>query len=80
MFRSRKLLSRPGRRADEVEAAALTAVRSAPFDPPERGRVAVIVITRTGTEMTSVAELTSDRRGGGVDQCPWLRPRLPTVS
>ena len=61
----KKLLSRPGRRADEVEAAALTAVRSAPFDPPERGRVAVIVITRTGMEMTSVAELTSDRRGGG---------------
>ena len=51
----KKLLSRLGRRADEVEA--LTAVRSAPFDPPERGRVAVKVITRTGMEMTSVVEI-----------------------
>ena len=60
----KELLSRPGRRADEVEAAALTTVRSAPFDPPERGRVAVKVFTRTGMEMTSVGELMSDRRGG----------------
>ena len=29
----KKLLSRLGRRADDVEAEALTAVRSAPFDP-----------------------------------------------
>ena len=55
--RIKKLLSRLGRRADEVEAEALTAVRSAPFDPPERGRVAVKVITRTGMEMTSVVDL-----------------------
>ena len=53
----KKLLSRLGRRADEVEAEALTAVRSAPFDPPARGRVAVKVITRTGMEMTSVVDL-----------------------
>ena len=53
----KKLLSRLGRRADEVEAEALTAVRSAPFDPPQRGRVAVKVITRTGMEMTSVVDL-----------------------
>ena len=53
----KKLLARLGRRADEVEAEALTAVRSAPFDPPERGRVAVKVITRTGMEMTSVVDV-----------------------
>ena len=53
----KRLLSRLGRRADEVEAEALTAVRSAPFDPPARGRVAVKVITRTGMEMTSVVDL-----------------------
>lgn len=57
-------LSRLGCRADEVEAAAPTAVRSAPFDPPERGRVAVGVIARAGMVTTGVAELTSDRRGG----------------
>ena len=53
----KKLLRRLGRRADDVEAEALTAVRSAPFNPPERGRVAVKVITRTGMEMTSVVDL-----------------------
>ena len=53
----KKLLSRLGRRADDVEAEALTAVRSAPFDPPKRGRIAVKVITRTGMEMTTVDEI-----------------------
>ena len=57
----KKLLARLGRRADEVEAEALTAVRSAPFDPPERGRVAVKVITRTGMEMTSVVDLDASQ-------------------
>ena len=53
----KKLLSRLGRRADEVETEALTAMRSAPFDRPERGRIAVKLITRTGMEMTSVVDL-----------------------
>ena len=57
----KKLLARLGRRADEVEAEALTAVRSAPFDPPARGRVAVKVITRTGMEMTSVVDLDASQ-------------------
>ena len=57
----KKLLARLGRRADDVEAEALTAVRSAPFDPPERGRVAVKVITRTGMEMTSVVDLDTSQ-------------------
>ena len=61
----KNLLSRLGCRADEVEAAVLASVRSAPFDSPERGRVAVGVVTRTRMEITGVAELTSDRRGGG---------------
>lgn len=61
----KNLLSCLGCRADEVEAAAPTAVRSAPFDPPNRERVAVRVVTRAGMEITGVAELTSDRRGWG---------------
>ena len=32
-------------------------MRSAPFDPPERGRVAVKIVTATGMEMTTVCEL-----------------------
>ena len=53
----KKLLTRLGRRADEVESEALTAVRSAPFDPPESGKIAVKVVTHTGMEMTAVEEL-----------------------
>ena len=36
------------------------AMRSAPFDPPERGRIAVKIVTSIGMEMTaarSVSEL-----------------------
>ena len=39
-----------------VEREALTAMRSAPFDPPERGRVAVKIVTATGMEMTAIRE------------------------
>lgn len=57
--------SRGGTRRDRRGGRPHTrAVRSAPLDLPERGRVAVRVITRTAMEMTSVTELTSDRRGG----------------
>ena len=31
--------------------------RSATFDPPERGRIAVKVVTDTGMEMTAVSTL-----------------------
>ena len=50
----KKLLKELGRNADDVEQEALTAMRSAPFDPPERGRIAVKIVTATGMEMTSV--------------------------
>jgi len=50
----KKLLRELGKNADDVEQEALTAMRSAPFDPPERGRIAVKIITATGMEMTSV--------------------------
>ena len=50
----KKLLKELGKNADNVEQEALTAMRSAPFDPPERGRIAVKIVTATGMEMTSV--------------------------
>ena len=50
----KKLLKELGKNADDVEQEALTAMRSAPFDPPERGRIAVKIVTATGMEMTSV--------------------------
>ena len=52
----KKLLRELGRSADEVEQEALTAMRSAPFDPPERGRIAVKIVTATGMEMTATRE------------------------
>ena len=53
----KKLLRELGKNADDAEQEALTAMRSAPFDPPERGRIAVKIITATGMEMTSVREM-----------------------
>ncbi|MXZ99428.1 MAG: site-specific DNA-methyltransferase [Acidimicrobiaceae bacterium] len=50
----KKLLKELGRNADEAEQEALTAMRSAPFDPPERARIAVKIVTATGMEMTTV--------------------------
>ena len=52
----KKLLNKLGKKADAVEREALTAMRSAPFDRPERERVAVKILTATGMEMTSVRE------------------------
>ena len=52
----KKLLRELGRNADEVEQEALTAMRSAPFDLPERGRIAVKIVTATGMEMTTMRE------------------------
>ncbi len=49
----KKLLKELGKNADDIEKEALTAMRSAPFDPPERGRIAVKVVTVTGMEMTA---------------------------
>ena len=49
-----RLVKALGRNADDVEQEALTAMRSAPFDPPERGRIAVKIVTTTGMEMTAV--------------------------
>lgn len=53
----KRLLKELGKNADEVEQEALTAMRSAPFDPPGRGRIAVKIITATGMEMTAVQEV-----------------------
>ena len=53
----KKLLKELGRNADDVEQEALTAMRSAPFDPPERGRIAVKIVTATGMEMTTVRQM-----------------------
>ena len=46
-----------GRSADDVEPAARRAKRSAPFDPLERGRIAVKIVTATGMEMTAVRQV-----------------------
>ena len=50
----KKLLKELGKNADDVEQEALTAMRSAPFDPPDKGRIAVKIVTATGMEMTTV--------------------------
>ena len=50
----KNLLKKLGKKADDVEREALTAMRSALFDRPERGRIAVKVVTATGMEMTAV--------------------------
>ena len=39
-----------------IETRSPAAMRSAPFDPPERGRIAVKIVTATCMEMTSVRE------------------------
>ena len=52
----KRLIDAIGKNADDVEREALTAMRSAPFDPPERGRIAVKIVTATGMEMTAVRE------------------------
>ena len=50
----KRLLKQLGKNADNEELQALTAMSSAPFDPPQRGRIAVKIVTATGMEMTSV--------------------------
>ena len=37
------------------------AMRSTPFDPPERGRIAVKIVTATGMEMTAVRQIEDGR-------------------
>ena len=56
----KRLVAAIGKNADEAEREALTAMRSAPFDPPERERIAVKIITATGMEMTSSREVTRE--------------------
>ena len=53
----RKLVTSLGRSIDEDEREALTSLRSAPFGPPDAGRIAVKIVTTTGLEMTSVKQL-----------------------
>ena len=57
----KKLIKAVGRNVDDVEQEALTAMRSAPFDPPERGRIAVKIVTATGMEMTAVRQVEDGR-------------------
>ena len=40
-----------------TETRSPRVMRSAPFDPPERGRIAVKIVTATGMEMTAVREV-----------------------
>ena len=56
----KKLLKELGKNADDIEQEALTAMRSAPFDPPERGRIAVKIVTATGMAMTTVRTVADD--------------------
>ncbi len=56
----KKLLKELGKNADDVEQEALTAMRSAPFDPPDRDRIAVKIVTATGMEMTTVCQISAD--------------------
>ncbi len=53
----KKLLKAIGQEDNEAEYEALTAMRSAPFDPPQCGRIAVKIVTTTGMEMTTVRQL-----------------------
>ena len=53
-------LDRLGKKADDVGREALTAMQSAPFDRPERGRIAVKVVTATGMEMTAVQPVAGE--------------------
>ena len=48
------------RRLDKAEKAALTALRTAPFTPPQSGKVAVKIVTNTGMEMGTVIKLKDD--------------------
>ncbi len=54
----KKLLKELGKGADDAELQALTAMRSAPFNPPEQARIAVKIITSTGMEMTTIRPTT----------------------
>ena len=49
----KNLIKELGRNADDAEQEALTSMRSAPFDPPDNGRIAVKIVTTTGMEMTA---------------------------
>ena len=44
-------------RHSATETRTPHAMRSAPFDPPERGRIAVKIVTATGMEMTAVRQM-----------------------
>ena len=57
----KNLVKAIGKSADEAEREALTAMRSAPFDPPDRARIAVKIITATGMEMTSALEIAREK-------------------
>ena len=50
----KELAKRLGKESDDGQREALTSMRSAPCDRPERGRLAVKTVAATGTEMTTV--------------------------
>ena len=53
----KNLIKELGRNADEAEQEALTSMRSAPFEVPASGRIAVKIVTTTGMEMTAALDL-----------------------
>ena len=55
----KNLIKELGRNADEAEQEALTSMRSAPFEVPASGRIAVKIVTTTGMEMTAVLDLAA---------------------
>jgi len=61
----KRLRAQLGRSLDTIRWNAALSVRSAPFEKPPEARVAVKIITTTGTEMSLVADVPSpeaDRR------------------
>ena len=55
----KNLIKELGRNADDAEQEALTSMRSAPFEVPDSGRIAVKIVTTTGMEMTAALSVAA---------------------
>ena len=53
----KKLRAQLGRSLDQLRWNAALSIRSAPFPKPPEGRIAIKIVTTTGTEMSLVAEV-----------------------
>ena len=60
----KRLRSQLGRSLDTIRWNTTLAVKSAPFDPPPEGRIAIKIITTTGTEMSFVADVHEQQSAG----------------